>query len=291
MGFGLVLEGGAMRGMFTAGVLDVFMEEGIMADGVVGVSAGALFGVNYLSGQKGRVIRYNKRFNADRNYIGLRPLLQEGSIVSIQYAYHQVPHHLDPFDDEQFQKSGIPFYAVVTNIRTGQPEYIRIQSGFTQMDVLRASGSMPFVSRPVVIGNEEYLDGGISDSIPFRWMADQGYDKLVVVLTRDITYRKKPANAAYNLYRSRYPHFAELLKNRYLRYNACLEELAQWESEGKAFVIRPSCPITLATMERDPEKLQQVYDLGTRDAREALPGLDRYLAAGKAGRCVFGRAH
>lgn len=277
MKVGLVLEGGAMRGMFTAGVLDVFMEQGIRADGVVGVSAGALFGVNFLSGQQGRVIRYNKRFNSDPDYLGLRPLLREGNIVSTEYAYERVPHELDPFDDEAFQKSGIPFYAVVTNVDTGEAEYIRVSDVFRQMDVLRASGSMPFVSRPVELGRKRYLDGGISDSVPYVWMARQGYDKLIVVLTRDKTYRKKPANPAVNLYRLRYPKVTALMKNRHQRYNESLAHLRQWERAGKAFVIRPSEPIHIPSTEANPELLQAVYDLGRKDGTAALEGLKAYL--------------
>ena len=164
---GLVLEGGAMRGMFTAGVLDAFLAAGVRADEVVGVSAGALFGGNYLSGQAGRAVRYNKRFNGDKNYMGLRPLLREGNLFSTSYAYDLVPRKLDPFDDEAFQNSGVPFYAVVTDVDTGEAEYIQVKSVFDQMDVLRASGSMPFVSRPVEWQGRRYLDGGVSDSIPF----------------------------------------------------------------------------------------------------------------------------
>ena len=145
----LVLEGGAMRGMYTAGVLDVFMKKNIKFDAIIGVSAGALFGVNYLSKQPGRVIRYNKKYNSDKNYLGLKPLLKTGNIIDTEYAYNIVPHQLDPFDDATFQKSDIPFWAVVTNIKTGNPEYIKIKSVFDQMDVLRASGSMPIVSKPV----------------------------------------------------------------------------------------------------------------------------------------------
>ena len=151
---GLVLEGGAMRGRYTAGVLDVFLDNEIHMDSVVGVSAGALFGVNYLSGQKGRLIRYNMRCNPDKNYMGLRPLLREGNIVDTEYAYDKVPHELDPFDDEAFQRSGVPFYAVITNVHTGEPEYVQIKSAFAQMDTLRASGSMPFVSHPVSINGQ-----------------------------------------------------------------------------------------------------------------------------------------
>ena len=278
MAVGLVLEGGGMRGMYTAGVLDTFLDNEIHVDGAVGVSAGALFGVNFLSQQKGRVIRYNKRFNRDKNYIGIRPLLREGNIVSTKYAYDEVPRRLDPFDDESFQASGVPFYAVVTNVRTGQPEYILIDSVFGKKDALRASGSLPFVSQMVEIGEEKYLDGGISDSIPYLWMSAQGYDKLVVVLTRDIDYRKQPYNRSYQLYRPRYPHLADLLQSRHLRYNDSIAQLRQWEDEGKAFVIRPSRPITIDTMEKDPDKLQQIYDLGIRDAAVRMTRLKEYLS-------------
>lgn len=275
---GLVLEGGAMRGMYTAGVLDTFLDAGIRVDGVVGVSAGALFGVNYLSGQKGRVIRYNKRFNGDKNYMGLRPLLREGNLISTHYAYHRVPRELDPFDDEAFQASGIPFYAVVTNTATGEPEYIRIQSAFAQMDVLRASGSMPFVSRPVKIENREYLDGGIGDSIPFQWMRRQGYEKLVVVLTQDKTYRKSPMpRLPLKLLQRSYPQIARQLLHRHETYNNALDILTQWEKEGKAFVLRPSEPIHIHRTERDPKELQRVYDLGVKDCREALLRMREYL--------------
>ena len=238
---GLVLEGGAMRGMYTAGVLDTFLEGGIRVDAVVGVSAGALFGVNYLSGQKGRVIRYNKRFNGDKAYMGLRPLLREGNLISTHYAYERVPRELDPFDDEAFQASGVPFYAVVTDTATGEPEYMRIQSAFAQMDTLRASGSMPFVSHPVKIGDREYLDGGIGDSIPFEWMHSQGYEKLVVILTQDKTYRKGPMpRLPLKLLQRSYPQIARQLLHRHEAYNQALELLAQWEKEGKAYIIRPS---------------------------------------------------
>jgi predicted patatin/cPLA2 family phospholipase len=268
---GLVLEGGAMRGMYTAGVLDVFMENKIKVDCVVGVSAGALFGVNFLSGQKGRVIRYNKRFNGDKNYMGLRPLLREGNIVSTKYAYEEVPRRLDPFDDAAYKKSGIPFYAVVTNMQTGKPEYIKIDSVFEQMDVLRASGSMPFVSKPVPIDGKQYLDGGISDSIPFRFTESLGCDKLIVILTRDMAYRKKPLSPALiRLWFGKSP-IAERLLQRHEGYNRSVEELKEWEAAGKAVVIRPSSAIEIGRIETDPQKLQKVYDLGVKDAvRHAL---------------------
>lgn len=275
---GLVLEGGAMRGMFTAGVLDVWMENKIPVDCIVGVSAGALFGVNYLSGQNGRVIRYNKRFNGDKNYLGLLPLLREGNIVSTQYAYEEVPHRLDPFDDDAFMASNVPFYAVVTNVDSGKPEYMRVESVYRQMDVLRASGSMPFVSRPVEINGKKYLDGGISDSVPFHWMEQQGMEKIIVVLTRDASYRKKKmSSAVVKVYGLKHPAIACRLKNRAEAYNRTIEELRERERQGKIFVIRPSEPIAIHTTEGDPEKLQGVYELGRRDAEKCLPELKVYL--------------
>ena len=268
-----------MRGMYTAGVLDVFLEKCISVDAVVGVSAGALFGVNYLSRQKGRVIRYNKRFNSDKNYMGLRPLLREGNIVSTKYAYEEVPRKLDPFDDESYKKSGIPFYAVVTDIETGEPEYIQVYSAFEQMDVLRASGSMPFVSKPVLYNNKMYLDGGISDSIPFQWLSSQGYDKLIVILTRDMEYRKKPMSSSLiKLFYKKQPQLSEKLLKRHDVYNKSVELLKQWENEGKVFVIRPSKPIEIGRIETNPDKLQEVYDLGLKDATESLLELQKYIS-------------
>ena len=159
MKVGLVLEGGAMRGMYTAGILDIMLDQNICVDGVIGVSAGVLFGVNYLSKQRGRSIRYNKRFNGDKRYMGIHSLLTTGNIVNTEFAYYTVPYELDVFDDETFRKSGIPFYAVVTNMQTGKPEYIQIHSVLEQMEVLRASASMPLVSKPVYLDGVPYLDG------------------------------------------------------------------------------------------------------------------------------------
>ena len=270
---GLVLEGGAMRGMYTAGVLDTFMEKGITFDGIIGVSAGALFGVNFLSGQKGRAIRYNKRFNGDPEYMGIRPLLKTGNIVSTDYAYERVPRELDPFDDETYMAAAakVPFYAGITNIETGLPEYVRITSVFAQMDVLRASGSMPFVSRPVELGGMLYLDGGISDSIPWHKMRQLGYDRLVVILTRDKSYQKEPMSPALiHLFYHRKKGFARTLRRRHIEYADSIRQLEALEKAGSAILIRPSSPITIGRLETDPEKMEAVYQMGIRDAQEAL---------------------
>lgn len=275
---GLVLEGGATRGMYTAGVLDTFLENDIDFDKIVGVSAGALFGVNYVSKQNGRAIRYNKKFNKDKNYMGVLPLLKEGNIIATKYAFEDVPLRLDPFDTEVYNASDKEFYAVVTNVDTGLTEYKRVSRLCEQMDTLRASGSMPMVSRPVEIAGNRYLDGAVRDSIPYKWMKDQGVDRIVVVLTQDRTYRKKPMpKVLLKAYGLLYPKIAEGMMQRHAMYNSQVEELNKWEENRKAFVIRPSEPIVMAKLERDPEVLQKVYDLGVKDALNCLEDLKEYL--------------
>lgn len=169
MKVGLVLEGGAMRGMFTAGVLDVFLDEQIHIDGIVSVSAGALFGVNFPSKQKGRVLRYNKKYLNDKRYMGWHSLFTTGNIVNKDFAFYQLPFELDVFDQEAFARSGIDFYTVLTNVESGEAEYVKIYDAFEQMETLRATSAMPFVSKMVEIDGKKYLDGGIADSIPLRF--------------------------------------------------------------------------------------------------------------------------
>jgi len=275
---GLVLEGGAMRGMYTAGVLDVLYERGIRFDAVMGVSAGAVFGPNFLSGQLGRVIRYNKRFIRDKRYQGLGCLLKTGDLFSRDFAYSQVPRQLDVFDDEAFKASGVPFYAVLTDLETGLPEYMQVKSVFEDMDILRASASMPFVSRPVEIRGRRYLDGGVADSVPFDAMEKLGCQKRVVVLTRDMDYRKGPMpGLPIKLAYRHHPRFRDQLLRRHMVYNDSIARLKALEAQGQVFVIRPSRPIEISRVERDPEKLQQVYDLGLRDGRAILPALENYM--------------
>lgn len=266
----LVLEGGAMRGMYTAGVLDSFMEQGVEFDAVIGVSAGALFGVNYLTKQIGRVIRYNKKYNSDKNYMGIRPFIKTGNIIDTEYAYSRVPLKLDPIDDETFKKSKVPFYAVITNMRTGQPEYVRIKSVVEQMDVLRASGSMPFASRPVAINGELYLDGAIADSIPFQKMLDMGYDRLVVVLTKNKGYVKKPMNRLLTLIYKKYPNFYKALNNRHIMYNKQMEDLRALEKAGIAKVYQPVNSPKISRLESDPEKLEALYQIGRIDGLSGI---------------------
>lgn len=282
---GMILAGGAMRGMYTAGVLDVFMENAVKVDGIAGISAGAVFGVNFLSGQKGRVIRYNKRFNTDRNYMGIKPLLLTGNIVDTKLAYHIVPEELDPFDDEAYRASGIPFYAGITCVETGEAKLVKIDSVFGQMDVLRASASMPFVSRPVALDGGHYLDGDVADGIPYRRMFEMGYDRLIVILTRERGYQKKPVSPLMiQLRYGRHKAFAAALLRRHERYYDGVRELEKLQKEGRVYLIAPSEPIAIGRIEKNPDRLQSVYELGLRDGRAAIEKLREWELVGKESR-------
>lgn len=280
MKIGLVLEGGAMRGMFTAGVLDVMMDNQIHYDGIIGVSAGALFGVNYLSKQRGRALRYNLRFLNDKRYMGWRCLLKTGDIVSRDFAYYEVPFKHDVFDNDTFKQSPTEFFATVTNLKTGLAEYVKIEDVFAQMEVLRASASMPFVSKIIEIGGQKYLDGAIADSIPVAQAQAMGFDKIVVVLTRPLDYRKSPSSPLFsNLLYRKYPKFAQAVQNRYQNYNQSVEEILRLEQAGKIFVIRPSVDLAIKRIEKDPAKVQAMYDLGVADMQRLMAPLREYLAA------------
>lgn len=278
MSVGLVLEGGAMRGMYTAGVLDIFLDNDIKTDGIVGVSAGALFGVNYASGQRGRVIRYNKKYAADKRYMGFRSWLKTGNIINCDFAYYEVPLSLDPFDDEAFQKSGIDYYATVTNVETGRPEYIKVENTIRQLELFRATSAMPFFSEIIEYEGKKYLDGGVSDSIPVEKCRELGYDKIIVVLTRPLEYRKKKHSGALaKIKYSSYPNLADAINSRYARYNETLDKVAEMEARGEIFVIRPSRTVDIKRVEKDVKKLQEMYDLGVHDCESSIAALRAYL--------------
>ena len=278
MSIGLVLEGGAMRGMYTAGVLDVFLENNIEVDGIVGVSAGVLFGVNYLSKQKGRVLRYNKKFIKDKRFMGLWSLMMTGNIVNKDFSFYEIPYKLDVFDDEEYKKSKTKMYATVTNVETGKSEYMKLDSVFEQMEILRATSAMPFVSKFVELDENKYLDGGISDSIPVEKCKEMGYDKIIVVLTRPIEYRKKKENETLiNIFYKKYPNLSESLKNRHTNYNSSVEKIIDLENKKEIFVIRPSKALKIKRIEKNLDKLQEMYDLGVEDCKNKLEELMMYL--------------
>lgn len=279
MKIGLVLEGGAMRGMFTAGVLDVFMDENIHIDGIVGVSAGVLFGANFPSKQRGRALRYNLKYLNDPRYLGFRSLITTGNIVNKEFAFYDVPFKLDIFDNETFKQSPIDFYATLTNIETGLAEYHKITDPFAQMETLRATSAMPYVSNIVEVDGKKYLDGGIADSIPLKQCQVLGYDKIIVVLTRPLDYRKSPSNPLFSkLFYHKYPKLVEALTHRYKNYNECVEQVIEQQEQGNIFVIRPSQTLPIKRIEKDPAKIQAMYDLGISDAQREMENLKAYLS-------------
>ncbi len=277
---GIVLEGGAMRGMFTSGILDVLMENGVEFDGAVGVSAGMTFGCNLKSKQIGRAIRYNLKYANDPRYGTFKSWLKTGNIYEADFCYNQLPFELDKFDTETFRKNPMEFYCVVTDAMTGKPVYHKCTTGTKRdMAYIRASASIPVVSKMVKIGDGYYCDGGAADSIPLKFMEGKGYDKNVVVLTRDRSYRKKPGklDAVYKVLLCNYPGAAKALINRAEMYNKQREYVEAKEAAGEIFVFYPPEELTISRTEHDPEKLQQVYDMGRAEAVKRLDELKEFL--------------
>ena len=277
---GLILEGGAMRGLFTAGVLDVLMENRITFDGVIGVSAGAAFGCNFKSGQIGRAVRYNVRFCRDKRYCGLGSLLKTGDIFNTDFCYGEVPLKLDPFDFDAFEKDPTDFYVVCTDVETGQAlchRYTgRDDHGF---DWIRASASMPLVSRMVEIEGRKLLDGGIADSIPAACFESMGYGRNVVILTQPEGYRKKK-NQALPLIRRKYrayPRLVEAMERRHLVYNAELDYVARAKAEGRMFVIQPEEALPVRRIEKNPDRLRAAYEEGRKTAERQREALSAFL--------------
>ena len=277
----LILEGGAMRGMYTSGVLDVFLENNIHIDGIIGVSAGALFGINYCSKQNGRVLRYNKKYINDKSvdYMGLKTLIKTGNIINKEFAFDKLPFELDIFDENEFKKSKTKFYATITNVKTGEPEYVQITNTKKQMDVFRATGAMPFVSQMVEINNEFYLDGALGDSIPINEAIKMGYDKIIVVLTRPINYKKnKPIEILAKIKYKEYPNLIEAINTRYQKYNDTIEKIIDLENKKEIIVVRPTKDLKIKRIERNTDKLQEMYDLGVSDCKELLPNIKSFLS-------------
>lgn len=281
---GLVLEGGAMRGMFTAGVTDVMMENDIIFDGAVGVSAGAAFGCNYKSKQPGRVIRYNTAYCRDWRYCSLRSLLKTGDLYGEQFCYYEIPEKLDIFDVEAYRANPMDFYVVCTDVETGEPVYRLLPNGSGEdLQWMRASASMPMVSRIVELDGKKLLDGGISDSIPLKFFEGLGYDRNVVVLTRPADYVKEKNKflPVLKLTMRKYPNFIKAVADRHLRYNRTLEYIREREHEGDIFVIRPDGPLNIGSAEHDPAELKRVYKLGRDVAERVLPQLIEFVGASK----------
>ena len=279
---GLILEGGGMRALFTAGILDVMMEERITVDGTVGVSAGATFGCNYKSVQPGRPLRYNLRFMKDPRYMGWRTLLKDGNLVSAEFSYHTIPTELDIFDAETFAANPMEFHVVCTDVYTGKPVYKKLTHvDYDCLEWLRASASMPIVSRPVEVGGYKLLDGGIADSIPLRYFQDLGYERNIVILTQPKGFTKKRTKLmpAFHLFTRRYPAIVKAMGRRHLMYNEQLEYLQQQEEEGRILLIYPPEPLPIGRTEQNEKKMRHVYGLGRRMGLDRLEEIKAFLAA------------
>ena len=277
---GLVLEGGAMRGLFTAGVIDVLMENNIKFNGAIGVSAGAAFGCNYKSGQIGRVIRYSKRFANSWKYASLWSLLTTGDYFGAEYAYHFIPNKLDIVDFETFRNNPMEFWAVATNVGSGKAVYRQLNTlDYEELEFVRASASMPLVSNIVKLNGQRLLDGGVADSIPLAFFQKQGYQRNVVVLTQPKGYRKQPNKLMplMHLQLHRHPKMLKALAERHIMYNKEVDLVLQEERKGNVFVLQPQIKLTIGHTSHNPEKMQETYEHGRKVATEELPELKLFL--------------
>ncbi len=284
----LVLEGGAMRGLFTAGVIDALLEEDIFFDGAVGVSAGAAFGCNFKSRQKGRVLRYNTRYCKDRRYCSLYSLLTTGDLYGADFCYRALPEELDPFDWEKYEKNPMPFWAVCTDVETGKPAYFLCEGEKErQMEIFRASASMPLVSRQVILDGRKYLDGGISDSIPLAFAEKKGFEKNLVVLTQPREYVKEKASALAliaacfgkrsGIYRAMETRHEMYNRQKEYVFSREKEYVFSREKEGKVFVLAPKEPLPVGRIEKDPKKLSLAHRIGYDTAKACMKELRAFL--------------
>ena len=276
----LVLEGGSMRALFSAGVLDLLMDEGILPQTVIGVSAGALSGCNYVAGMRGRTCFLNMKYCNNWHFYSMRSLVLKGSTFDTDFVYRKIMYELDPFDFDAFARSPLRLISVVTDLATGQPFYYQHRDLRCDIDYLRASASLPLIARIVNIAGKQYLDGGLSDPIPIRYSQGLGAMKHIVILTRDAGFIKKPnllirlATFAFK----KYPEFCDSLKNRHVNYNRIYGEIVREHEAGEIYVLRPQKPVPFDSVTRDPRKLYELYLEGYEEARRNLPTIREYLA-------------
>ena len=282
---GLVLEGGGMRGIYTSGVLDEMLLNGIKVDGLVGVSAGIIHGISYVSEQFARNIRYFVKYRSDKRFMSFSSLFKTGDVCDEQFCYHDIPDELYPLDYETFNKNAakkIEVYSTASNLETGKAEYLRITDLQNQMDAVRASASLPIVSRIVEYDGKKYLDGGSTDSIPLKAMQDMGFEKNIVVLTRPYGYVKKPDRSMPLMKKiyGDYPDYLQACRERHLMYNEELLYIERCKLQGKTFVIQPSRTIKIARSEKSIDKIKKMYKLGRFDAMNQMEEIKRFLEEG-----------
>ena len=273
---GLVLEGGALRGLFSVGVFDVLTEHGFMPDGIVGVSAGAAFGCNIKSHQQGRPLRYNKLMAHEWRYCSLRSLIKTGDLFGGDFCYHYMPNNIDLLDAEAYNADPIEFYAVCTDLTTGNAVYkLLMKIDYEAEEWFRASASMPLCSKIVEINGQKLLDGGIADSIPLKFMQSKGYTRNIVVLTQPLGYEKKQNRflPLMKIVYRKYPEFIDAVSRRHEMYNEQLRYVAEQEEKGNIIVIRPPEKLPIEHITHDPDLMQRVYDIGRETAETMLPAI------------------
>ena len=275
----LILEGGGMKVLYTAGVIDVLIKNDIETDVAAGVSAGALFGINYKAKQIGRILRYNLKYTGNSEYLGLKSLIKTGDLMNKDFYFYELPSKLDVMDIDTYHSCKTKFYAVVTNLNTGCAEYKDIDNlnDVNNVEYLRASGSLPFLSKPVFVDGIPYLDGGVADSIPVKHFLEKGYDKIIVVLTKTKDFRPQMKIPFSKVVYKKYPEFAKVLKYRNPYYTTQCEYVDKLENDDKILVIRPTKDLKVGTLERSKEKLQEIYDLGVSDCEEKINEIKKYL--------------
>ncbi|MBQ3281431.1 MAG: patatin family protein [Eubacterium sp.] len=281
MSIGIVFEGGGLRGIFDAGVIDYLLDKGIVFDHVMGVSAGACHACSYVSGQRGRSYAVSTDYLDDPRYMSMESLAKTGDLFGVDFIYHKIPEELYPLDNEHFLKSGITFRAGVTNCVTGEAEYPQVKDLFRDVDLVRASSSLPLLARMVDIGGTPYMDGGIADSVPIKASEAFGCEKNVVVLTRPVGYRKekeKMTRVVAMKYR-KYPKMVDALRHRAETYNETMEYIDRGVADGTIFRIAPMGDLDIGRLEKDPAKLRKAYLEGYYVAEGLGKKLEEFLSA------------
>ena len=276
---GLVLEGGGMKGVYTSGVLDFFLDKGLEFSSVYGVSAGACSMCSFLSKQRGRAINVSVDYLDTKKYCSVESLLTTGDLFHVETCYHLIPDYLDPYDYEAFDSYQGKAFSVVTNIETGRAEYLRVRDMKQDIDMIRASASLPLVSRNVKIGGSYYLDGGLADSIPLQKSIMDGNTRNVVIMTKEVGFVRKPSShlELIKLRYLKYPKVYELMSRRHINYNETLAYIERQRENGQAFVIRPQRKSDVGRIEKDKEKLLALYREGYEGAEACYEELIQYL--------------
>jgi predicted patatin/cPLA2 family phospholipase len=275
----LVLEGGAMRGAFTAGVLDYLLDEGVTPRCAIGVSAGALVGYNYVAGARGRSCYLNTKYCTDWRYFSMRSFMLTGNAFNVRFVFDRIPNKLESFDYDGFRHSPLRLTAVCSNLQTGEADYTVVTDPVAHLPYVRASASMPMVSKIVTIDNKLLLDGGAADSVPLTYSQLTGANRHVVVLTQHDGFEKKPNRLMPLIQRryAKYPHYVERLKYRHVDYNRAYRQAKRMAEAGEIFLLRPPMPVDVASMEHDPAKIRALYEVGYEQTRQNFSALTSYL--------------